>query len=281
MNFKSSFLIILGIFCFMEPGFNSTVVLSFNIRYDNPNDGENAWPNRKEKVANTILFHDADIIGMQEVLKHQLEDLEKLLPKNYAWQGVGRTDGKEAGEYAPIFYNRDKLTKQESETFWLSENPDEIGSRGWDAALPRIVTWIKFKDKKSGKEFFVFNTHFDHRGDKARAESAKLIIEKINEIANGLPTILTGDFNVEPSSRPYQLLAKEMTDIRTISKLPYVGSKGTFNGFDNPSNEWRAIDFIFIKGKITVLKAATLSTSWNGLYASDHFPIYAKIELVD
>ena len=278
MSFKSLF--ILFFFCTFsyQYAISSTVILSFNIRYDNPNDGENAWPNRKEKVANTILFHNADIIGLQEVLKHQLEDLEHLLPEKYSWEGVGRTDGKEKGEYSPIFYNKEKFEKLESETFWLSETPYKIGSKGWDAALPRIVTWIKFKERESGKEFYVFNTHFDHRGDTARMESAKLIVSKIEEIADNFPVVLTGDFNVEPSSEPYQILVQNLTNVQTISKLPWVGSEGTFNGFDNPSNEWRAIDFIFVKGNLEVDKAGTLSTSWDGFYASDHFPIFAEIE---
>lgn len=260
-------------------GHGSTVILSFNIRYDNPNDGENAWVNRKEKVANTILFHNADIIGMQEVLNHQIKDLEKLLPKKYAWEGVGRTDGKKAGEYSPIFYNKEKFKVLKCETYWLSENSNTSGSRGWDAALPRIVTWVKFKEKVSGKEFFVFNTHFDHIGEIAQAESAKLIIAKLEKIAGNNLSIVTGDFNVEPTSEPYRILTHQLTDVRTVSALPWMGSHGTFNGFDNPPEDWKAIDFIFIKGSIEIKKAGTLSTSWDGKYASDHFPVFMETNL--
>lgn len=254
-------------------------ILSFNIRYDNPKDGINAWPNRKEKVVNTLLFHEADIIGMQEALQHQIEDIEKLLPPNYTWEGVGRTDGKEKGEYSPIFYNADKFKLVEKSTFWLSETPEMPGTKGWDAALPRIVTWLKLKDKNSGKVFFVFNTHFDHRGELARQESAKLIVKQVSEIVGNFPVILLGDFNANPSSEPYRILTQELTDARMATELPWSGSEGTFNGFGNPPDKWKVIDFIFIKGGVEVLKAGTLSTSWDGQFVSDHFPVFAKIRI--
>lgn len=262
---------------FLSAQTTSLNLLSFNIRYDNPDDGENAWPNRKDKVANTILFHEADIIGMQEALKHQIKDLEKLLPKNFAWIGVGRTNGKQKGEYCPIFYNQEKYDVLEKGTFWLSKTPNEPGSVGWDAALPRIVTWVKFREKGLGKDFFVFNTHFDHKGHEARVESAKLLLLKINLIVGELPTFVTGDFNVEPTSEAYQILDRNLEDVSKTTLLPWWGSTTTFNGFILLPAYWKTIDYIFTKGIVEVKKAGTLSTSWEGKYASDHFPIFAKI----
>jgi endonuclease/exonuclease/phosphatase family metal-dependent hydrolase len=148
-------------------------VMTFNIRYDEPRDKENAWPNRKELVASMIRFHHADLVGLQEALKRQLDDLEKLLPE-YAWVGVGRGDGKTEGEYSAILYRKIRFTYLASSTFWLSETPD-VASMGWDAAYPRIVTWVKLKDNRTSKTFFHFNTHFDNRGVLAREESSKLL----------------------------------------------------------------------------------------------------------
>jgi endonuclease/exonuclease/phosphatase family metal-dependent hydrolase len=152
--------------------------MSFNIRYDEPRDGVNAWSNRKTKVGDVIRFHKADLVGVQEALLSQLRDLERMLP-DFEWCGVGRTDGKESGEYSAILYRKARFQLLECKTFWLSETPDKPGSMGWDAAYPRIVTWARFRDHGSGRTFFHFNTHFDHRGQKARVESAALILTKI------------------------------------------------------------------------------------------------------
>ena len=150
---------------------NSIRVMSFNLRLDTPSDSSNAWPHRKEMVAQIIRFHRTDFVGIQEGLPHQLEQMDKMLPY-FDRIGVGRNAGEDPGEYSAIYYKKSRFELLENETFWLSKTPDEIGSVGWDAALPRIVTWGKFKDSRTGKLFFVFNTHFDHRGEEARAESA-------------------------------------------------------------------------------------------------------------
>jgi len=146
-------------------------VMTWNIRYDNPGDGENAWPHRKDWVAEIIRREKADIIGLQEVLKGQLDDLTQRLPEMVAY-GVGRDDGKMKGEYAPILYRRDRFELLDKSTFWLSKTPDVSGSKDWDAALTRIASWVKLKDKQTGKVFYFINTHFDHRGAEARLQSA-------------------------------------------------------------------------------------------------------------
>ena len=182
-------------------------IMTFNIRYNNPADGENAWSHRKGLVKSVIQFHQANIFGVQEALKEQMSDLENSLPE-FSWFGVGRDDGKEAGEYSAIFYKKDRFDLLEHDTFWLSETPDILGSMGWDAACVRIVTWGHFKDNISGKDFFHFNTHFDHRGEAARENSCELVVKKIKEIADETPAILTGDFNFPPSSPLYSILVK-------------------------------------------------------------------------
>lgn len=159
----------------------SISVMSYNIRYNNPADGINNWDNRRSLVVSTIRFHEADIIGLQEAMRNQLDNLSDDMPE-YAWFGVCRNDGtmdpKPDGEFSAILYRKDRFELLEGNTFWLSEHPDVVGVKGWDAALPRIVTWVKLKDKQSKTGYF-FNTHFDHMGESARVESAKLLLQNL------------------------------------------------------------------------------------------------------
>ncbi len=254
--------------------------MTFNIRYDNPKDSANNWKFRKENMASMLPFYDIDFCGMQEVLLNQAEDIATLLP-NYAYVGVGRTDGKKEGEFSPIFYNTAKYKLIETKTLWLSPTP-EIPSKGWDAALPRIVTWAKFipkSKKKTGKSFYVFNTHFDHLGKIARKESADLLLEKINKIAGNQIVVLTGDFNATPLEEPTQILNKGLIDTRNVSKLPHFGpNDSSFNGFETKEIEGRLIDYIFVNtSKIKVMKHATLSNTWAGRFASDHHAVMAVL----
>ncbi len=253
-------------------------LMTYNMRYDNPKDGENAWPNRKETFVNQILFYAPDIIGTQEGLEHQVLYLDENL-KTYNYVGIGRGDVKEneAGEFSAVFYNTDKYKELKSGTFWLSETPD-IPSRGWDASLNRICTYIQLKDKKSGKKFWVFNTHFDHRGVEARKRSAELIIQKIEAINKEKnPVFLMGDFNLQPEETPIQFLEKQLNDSRTISQLPPYGPIGTFNGFNACKNINKRIDYIFTsKNNIEILKYAVLADVNDVKYPSDHFPVFIE-----
>ena len=256
-------------------------VMTFNIRYDNPKDGDDQWKFRKENLASMLPFYDIEICGMQEALLNQINDLRSLLP-NYKYVGVGRTDGKKDGEFSPIFYDATKITVLETQTFWLSTTPN-VPSKGWDANLPRIVTWAKMKynDANKGKKpFFVFNTHFDHMGTVARAESAKLLIKKVKEIAGTQPAIITGDFNATPIEEPIQIIKDVLIDARQQSKQPHFGPKnGTFNAFDTKETDGRIIDFIFLNTyQLKVLKHATLSNTWAGHYPSDHHAVMARID---
>ncbi|PIF06100.1 MAG: endonuclease [Draconibacterium sp.] len=254
-------------------------VISFNIRYNTPNDGENAWPNRISMVTSLLKFHEADIFGMQEALSGQIEDIEKDLP-GYEWFGKGRKDGKKGGEFCPVFFNKSKFILLDNGIFWLSETPDKP-SRGWDAALNRVVTWGKFQSKITGKQFLFFNTHFDHVGIEARKNSADLIWSKINEMTAGkdLPVILTGDFNLKPEQKPIKKLKQHLYDSRDVTAQPPYGPLGTFNNFEIDNELKKRIDYIFISAGVKVLKYAVLTDFCDHRFPSDHLPVFATLVL--
>lgn len=249
--------------------------MSFNIRFNNPDDGEHAWPNRADRVASMIRFHQADVAGLQEALIGQIRDLEQHLP-GYAWVGVGRDDGEEAGEFSPIFYRTDRLELLDEGTFWLSETPDEPGSQSWDAALPRIVTWAFFRDRDTDTAFYHFNTHFDHRGEEARLESARLITDRLATMAEDTPTVVTGDFNATPDDPPYAHLSDALEDAYTAVETPH-GPPGTYSSFEVGGEEGRRIDYIFSTNGVSVERFGTLTDQWNGHYPSDHLPVLAEV----
>ena len=254
-------------------------VMTFNIRYNTPKDSVNAWPNRKDKVASQVLFHEPQLLGVQEALWDQVEDLSKALP-GYKFIGVGRDDGDKKGEFSAIFYDASRLTLLDQRTFWLSETPETAGSKGWDAAICRIVTYGRFRDNKTKKEFYHFNTHFDHIGKVARRESARLLLKKVQEIAGKLPVVITGDFNARPKDEPIQVILNpqdpmHFTDAKAISKTPHYGPTSTFNSFGPHETGTEPIDYIFLKGNWGVNKHATITQTWKGLFASDHFSLVA------
>ena len=256
--------------------------MSFNIRYDNPEDGIQNWHHRKENIVRMIKFYDLDIIGMQEVLVHQLNYLKTHLGQ-YQSVGIGREDGKEQGEFSPIFFKANRYEELKSGTFWLSETPEKV-SKGWDAALERIATWVVLKDKNSGKELIYMNTHFDHKGKKARVESAKLLKRKAIELAGDLPLILTGDFNLTPESDGIKTIIEPdgnntLVNSSSIATYSY-GPNWTTCGFDNrPFDRRKIIDYIFVKKVDKVNRYAVFSEMLNDIYLSDHCPVFAQIEL--
>lgn len=255
-------------------------VMSFNIRYDNPNDGENRWENRNGFVANMIQTH-ADIAGTQEGMVHQLEDLDTMLPNpsfSFDRVGVSRNDSEYEGEFCAIYYRTDKFELLEHNTFWLSGTPDEPGSVGWDAALPRIVTWAKFQDKSKDSSFYVFNTHFDHQGEEARDNSSRLILEKIEEIAGDDPVVVMGDFNATEDEEPYKILTEQLFDGFYHSKNEHEGPESTWNGFSEIKLGHR-IDFIFANPQVSVVKHRILTDTRDGRFPSDHLPVQAEIKL--
>ena len=242
-----------------------------------PADGENAWPLRKEKVAGLLKFHKADIFNVQEALPEQMDDLVSLFPE-FDHVGVGRDDGKRAGEHMGVFYSKTRFEKIKDGMFWLNEATDKPGF-GWDAVCNRTVTWIKLKDKITKKTFYVLDTHFDHRGVKAREEAAKLILVKIKEInTENLPLILTGDLNLVKSSVPVQSILKELPDAMDKTITPHYGPAGTSGGFDVKVLP-RKIDYIFVNDKVTVLRHGHLSESYGLFYPSDHLPVLVEVKL--
>ncbi|MEQ6121119.1 endonuclease/exonuclease/phosphatase family protein [Reichenbachiella sp. MALMAid0571] len=248
-------------------------LMTYNIRYANENDGENIWDNRKDKIVKMINYYEPGIVGIQEGLLKQVEYLDKSL-KDFNFVGVGREDGKKQGEYAAIFYNKKKYKVMENTTFWLSETPEKV-SVGWDAALERICTYALFKDKQTGKTFWVFNTHFDHRGDQARVNSAKLILEMINKKTDlsKHPVVLMGDLNLTPEKEGIQTLKSQLSDSKMISEKEPYGPIGTSNGFDTSRIMTGRIDYIFVKNLKVKQYAQLNDRRDNNLYPSDHIPV--------
>ena len=255
---------------------------TYNIRYNNPNDEKegNAWAQRCPQLCDFINFEQPEIFGTQEVLVDQLHDLMKGLD-GYGYIGVGRDDGKEKGEYAAIFYKKDQLSLLDSGNFWLSPTP-ERASLGWDAACIRICTWGKFQDRISGKQFYFFNTHMDHVGTVARRESARLILKRINQLSKGLPTILTGDFNVDQTDEIYQIFSNSgvLRDCYT-NALQRMTPTGTWNDFMQDSRSKSRIDHIFVSSDFKVPHYAIFTNSyWLGKSRrniSDHYPVMVKL----
>jgi len=254
-------------------------VMSFNVRCLAPEDNfRDLWWLRKDDLAKVILENNPELIGMQEVYTLQAHGLEKYL-KDYSWFGPPRDDGKNKGERNPIFYKKDRLELLEQNTFWLSETPETPGSQSWDSACKRIVTWGKFRDKATGKIFFQFNTHFDHKGPQAREMSAKLLVARVKQIAGATPFFVTGDFNTTDRSVPYQTITSRMPDARELCASPR-GPRNTAWTFKPGVPPDQRIDYIFVsRGTSVPLYAALDQTYHNGRKPSDHVPIMALLLL--
>ena len=258
-------------------------VMSFNIRYDNPDDSLNNWQYRKDVAAKTIKNQNADIVGTQEVLVNQLNDLKSRLPE-YNAIGVGREDGIEKGEYSAILYKKDRFKEIKSGYFWLSETPEVAGSKGWDGACERIATWAILEDISSKKQLFFINTHLDHVGKIARQEGVTLLLSRANALANGLPIIMTGDFNATPESD----VIKHVTDVNSPEHLIHSkdiaveksGTDWTFHGFGRVLMERREfIDYVFVSKGIKVAKHSVLPEKLDDTFISDHSVVVAQIEI--
>lgn len=258
---------------------NKLRVATFNIRYDNSDDGINIWKLRKDSVSSFLARQELGIFGLQEALYNQLQDLKQALPE-YNALGLGRDDGKTKGEYSPVFYNKYRFTALNWGVFWLSTTPQKPGSIGWDAVCTRIATWVKLKDKKSGKIFYFFNTHFDHIGVEARKNSALLIQKQVRLIAGNSLTILTGDFNASSDDVAYKTMTNAKSgfvDTRVVAQK-VSGVAWSFHDFgQTPLAERPLIDFIFIKGAITVVSSNTPFIERNGHFLSDHNPVLVEL----
>jgi endonuclease/exonuclease/phosphatase family metal-dependent hydrolase len=252
-------------------------LMTYNIRYANPNDGVNYWENRKDKMARLLQYYEPAFLGIQEGMLHQVEYLDSCLD-SYDYIGVGRDDGKQKGEFCALYYDATRYIVIIDSTFWLSETPD-IPSNGWDANLNRVCTYGLFEDIRTKSRIWVMNTHFDHRGKLARENSARLILERIKLLdKDDLPLVLMGDFNATPEEKPIQILTSELSDGAAISKKPLYGPPGTSNGFRD-GKIVRRIDYLFTRN-IKVLSYAHIDDRRdNNLHVSDHQPVLMEIEI--
>lgn len=256
---------------------------TYNIRYENQGDYKkgNGWKQRCPVVCAQINFQHPDVLGTQEVLAEQLDDMKALLT-DYDYIGVGRDDGKRKGEHTVIFYDRKTIRLLQQGHFWLSETPDKPGL-GWDAACTRICTWGKFRSRKAGKTFYFFNLHMDHVGIVARRESAKLVVNRIKEIAKGAPVILTGDFNVDQKDEIYSIFTSSglLKDSYEHSKQRFA-ENGTFNGFNPDRKTDSRIDHVFVSPCFNVMRYGILTNCYwsdnENRLPSDHYPVFVRLE---
>ncbi|HNR28513.1 MAG TPA: endonuclease/exonuclease/phosphatase family protein [Bacteroidales bacterium] len=261
---------LLQVSCSQGP--DTVQVMSYNIRLSLVDDGENHWNIRKPASIIMIDSLKPDVLGVQESVKEQVDYLVEHLPA-YARVGVAREDGDSIGEFSAIFYLKDKYEVMQNGTFWLSETPD-VPSFGWDAAHMRIVTWGKFRNRKTGRTFFAFNTHFDHRGEVARRESAHLLVQKIGELTLGAPVVfVTGDFNAEVSDPLFEPVKAHFLDAR--QEAPITDTLSTYNGWGTYNGA--PIDHIFYRGA-KALSFRTVTDNFGVPYVSDHYPVLAVFE---
>ena len=254
---------------------------TYNIRYKNKDDSikGNVWTKRCQVMCDQINFESPDVLGMQEVLVEQLHDFQRLLD-NYSYIGVGRDDGKEAGEYAAIFYKNDRVKLLDSGNFWLNETPD-VPKLGWDAACIRICTWGKFKDLRTKKKFYFFNLHMDHVGVVARREAAKLVVSRIKEMAQDAPVVLTGDFNVDQTDEIYSIFAQSgiLKDSYDHARIRFA-ENGTFNSFKVETKTNSRIDHVFVSPSFKVEAYGLRTDSYwakGRRNLSDHYPVFVRL----
>jgi endonuclease/exonuclease/phosphatase family metal-dependent hydrolase len=260
-------------------------VMSFNIRYGTANDGENHWEKRKQFLVETIQAFNPDLLGTQETLAFQRDYLAENLP-GYDHLGAGRNDGRESGEMMALYYKKDRFEKLGGGHFWLSETPDEVGSKSWDSSLPRMATWVKLRDRRQpgAVPILFLNTHFDHLGAKARLESARLIRRQIAALGEGCSVIVTGDFNAGENSEPYRALfaavdgrSSPLVDAYRVAHPEPGNEEGTFSAFKAGETDGARIDRIAANRDWQVVEARIDRTAREGRTPSDHFPVTAVL----
>jgi endonuclease/exonuclease/phosphatase family metal-dependent hydrolase len=279
MNRRSLLLMVAAMFLMTMAYAQQYTVGSYNLRFANTEDSGNLWVDRAPAVAELIRFHGYDVLGTQEGLLSQLEDLSRLLPQ-YSRYGVGRNDGKDAGEHSAIFYKTEKFELLNKGDFWLSQTPD-TPSLGWDATCcNRLCSWVQLKDKKTGKIFYFFNAHYDHQGKVAREESSRLILQKIQAIAGKTPTLFTGDLNGGHSTACYTILENSgyLKDAYNKTTVRYANN-GSFNGFKSKIISKELIDHVFVTSAFSVQQYAVLTDTYYGKFPSDHFPVWVRVTL--
>jgi endonuclease/exonuclease/phosphatase family metal-dependent hydrolase len=252
-------------------------VMTYNLRFASATP-PNAWPQRRPLVREVITNQAPDVVGTQEGLHAQLQELAADLPE-YEWTGVGR-DGGIKGEFMAVFYRKARLESLSTNHFWLSDTPDVAGSKTWGPKFARMVTWLKFRDRKTNQEFVLFNTHFDHEVQVARERSAEMIRQRVAVLEPQLPVLVIGDFNAAAgANRAYEILTNGgyLRDAWDLAAQRDGVGVGTFNGFKAEDPSGIRIDWILARGQVTVLRAETVTFTWAGQFPSDHFPVVAQV----
>jgi len=267
-------------------------IMTFNIRYGSANDGENHWKNRKEMVCDVIRDHPSDVMGLQEALRFQMDEIREAHPV-YGEIGVAREDGNNDGEYSSLLYRTDRFGVGESGTFWFSDTPEVAGSNTWGNACVRICSWARLIETKTGKAFYIYNLHLDHVSQPSREKSAVLLAERIKNRRFKEPFVVTGDFNAGEDNPVIKYLKGEIAvkgpdGSKAKTPVPMVDSfrvlhpdatdAGTFNGFKG-NRKGDKIDFVFVPPATKVLKAEILYDNVDGRYPSDHFPVIGRFNL--
>ena len=259
--------------------------LSFNIRFDTSKDGENAWPNRKEMVGQWVKSESPDVIGLQEALRHQIDDIKKVATA-YSEYGVGRDDGKSRGEHCTILYlkKRFNLDKSDCGTFWFSDTPEKVASKSWGNEIPRICTWARFIEKNTDKGFYVYNVHYDHRSQPSRLGASELIIQRISKRKrSNEPIILMGDFNASENNPAIKIFKDEPLNLVDTFRVVKPDEKmvKTFHGFRGGSFSGGKIDHVFMLPKMgKVSSAEIVRVNKEKRYLSDHYPVRAKLSFI-
>jgi endonuclease/exonuclease/phosphatase family metal-dependent hydrolase len=257
--------------------------LTYNVRRDVASDGEFDWAARRDAVASTLRFHRPDVIGLQEPLAHQYADVREALPA-YEWVGRSRNADDGDGEFCPVGYRPGRFDLLDSGTFWLSETPEEPGSVGWDASHPRIATRVRLRENRTGRELTYLNTHFDHEGERARRESARLLVERLAETRDGDPAVVAGDFNCTPGSDPHAVLAgagefeSPLVDAREATPHRPHGPTTTKTDFESLVPDTR-IDHAFVAGLDVAGYAVATDMGGDGWFPSDHLPVVVDLAL--
>lgn len=261
---KRIYILVAILFTSISLSAQELVVASYNIRNDNSGDAKrgNGWAQRCPIICDQIEWNNVDIFGAQEVKRNQIDDMLREL-EGYAFVGVGRDDGKDKGEFSPVFYKTDRFKLLDQGTFWISETPEKVGVKGWDAALPRICSYARLQDKVTKKKFWFFNLHMDHIGVEARKEGAKLIARKITEMCGNEPAMVSGDFNVDQNNEAYKTIVSQgvLTDSYEKSAKRYI-QNGTFNSFNPNLYTKSRIDHIFVTKQVNVSHYAVLTDGY-------------------
>ncbi|MEX2382870.1 MAG: endonuclease/exonuclease/phosphatase family protein [Opitutales bacterium] len=255
-------------------------VMTFNLRFASPNP-PHAWFQRRPVMQETIEKYSPDVIGTQEGLYQQLRNMDEDLP-GYNWIGLGRAGGSR-DEFMAVFYKTDRLEPLEFDHYWLSDTPSVIASITWDHHNKRMVTWVKFRDKKTDQEFYLKNTHFDHAVEQARVNASRLVMERINEWDTDLPILLIGDFNATPgTSETFDVLVNQSDFVDTWDEAEVRRGEGlnTFHGYrEGPHEGERRIDWILSRGSVTSYETEIVTFKRDGQYPSDHFPVVTWLKI--